>query len=1057
MTDMQDYMADMGFNFEADVAQPLRPWMQAHKFVLVKSLRQLQELVDNCLEAGSCALDLETEGFDNRVYFNDQGRPYTHKRIVGYCLCYDGVTGYYVPVGHLPKDSGNLDYDLAAREIARLCLAAQPLAPANSKSPLADKNAIPGKVKIFFWNAKFDHEWLYPITGIRYWHPDSFEDGCLLAFCVHSDREVGLKEIAYQEYHVAVFDYDTKQLQKSVSEDFVFTVEPTRSAYDPKKKKVMVPYDMMELKELFGGKTKDIAFAKLHPEEGTIYGASDSICTYIICKSKKMWDEWAKVKSTIPGHPDTYRLEKQVAEVMREMERNRFKIDMAKAHQLTLDAQRESDELKQKIETLAADVKFPSFDIRSSSQLGSLLFDPQYLNIEPKPEKNEKSDQWKTGADVLEALYKETGNEILQDILKFRQVDKVQGTYLKNLEIATKTCKDGTLRANFNQTGAATGRFTAPSGSPHDGCGVPVHGIPSTASDDKSNVAVALRYCFVGDDDEVVVKIDFAGQELRGVTNICLEPVWLNEFLHGTGDLHTITAQAFFNKEQVTPAERKQGKICNFGLIYGGGPSVIVRATKCTKEEGIRRKQAFDAKVPKFATWVKSQHAKVRKTLGVRNAFGRWLAIPDAHSEDPKIRAACERKSINYPIQSAGADMMKICLVALYHEFYRRNWLDKVRMRLTVHDEIVFTVKKHLLMEAIPVIQKIMESPGRMAVNEDGSKWVVEMKVEILVDKTWAAKNDWTGMVEGHSYKPGSKVGTHQYVVSIPLPDGNGVQDRVYDRIPEWLGEWIKPNHNQPIPQDQGAVKAAVDPSPLKPVDSKPAKKVAVFEITTLNRISAKEFANFLQLSRDPNGVHFKLVYRDTQAVIVDGSVLGYPTVNEATLRDLLANSLLLHSPGVGCCMPTPNQPLLQDFTQECNNQGVPEHDFRLAFCDRCQNHACQKSLPNRADKYTNRVLNWEKRLFLEVPRKSPTEDPSVATIAAQKFGEVNLTRWADPHSSPKTLVQVPSNFELAPVVNAVRPSLDFARKNTPNPGPVTLPGEKTNVVKPGATFQFED
>ena len=30
------------------------------------------------------------------------------------------------------------------------------------------------------WNAKFDQEMLYPVVGIDFWHPESFEDGMLM-------------------------------------------------------------------------------------------------------------------------------------------------------------------------------------------------------------------------------------------------------------------------------------------------------------------------------------------------------------------------------------------------------------------------------------------------------------------------------------------------------------------------------------------------------------------------------------------------------------------------------------------------------------------------------------------------------------------------------------------------------------------------------------------------------------------------------------------------------------------------------------------------------------
>lgn len=873
-----EFLGASGLTFDRSVPLTLRPWMQNHKFVLVKSIPQLKGVIDQAIEAGEVALDLETMGFDNRVYFNEKGQPFSYKRIVGYCLCFDGVTGYYVPVHHEPKDSGNLDYHGAGAEISRLCRAAQPIK--NASSHAWGKVDAPGRVKVLFWNAKFDQEWLYPVTGIRFWHPSSFEDGLLLAFAGDSDAENGLKSRAMELTTVAPL-LEANQLQTQWIDDVTCIVRPKASvATSPSKGPV--PYEMIEITELFkSGKRRDVDFRKLHPEEGLIYGCSDAIATFKLTKKgSHLWKIWEKRKSPIHTM-STYDLEKTTVLALREMERNRFKIDLSMVAKLTKDALKERDEILESINKVAKEMGRENFDVRSSDQVGKFLFDEDGLNLSPKPEKNEKSGQWQTSEEALNAVSDENPHPILKEILKFRQIDKVIGTYLSNLNVAVGTCPDGTLRSNFNQTGAATGRFTAPSGSPDDGAGVPTHGIPSSSDDRKPKVATSLRYCFVCEDDEAVVKIDYAGQELRAATNVSGEPVWIHEFDKGSGDLHTITAQAFFNKQEVTPTERKQGKICNFGLIYGGGPAVIQRATECSREEAVRRKKAFDAKVPTFARWVKSQHAKVKKDLGIRNAFGRWCSIPDAAVQegDPvpgskkgdvftaeraqAVRAASERKSSNYPIQSCGADLMKLSMITLLRRFYQNGWLDTVKMRLTVHDEIVFTVKKRLLMEAIPAIQKIMEGVSAFAKNEDSSPWLIPMKVEVLVDKTWAAKHEWELMVRGKPYSPGDKVSNGMYVVDTP--EGK----RAYARIPEFLEGYVKPNHGQPIPEDQGATAQVAPAPPEESPSDQPPIPVVEFEVSSLTRSTAQKIAGLTVLAADPNGKRLRLTFQGTGKVLV--------------------------------------------------------------------------------------------------------------------------------------------------------------------------------------------
>jgi hypothetical protein len=263
----------------------------------------------------------------------------------------------------------------------------------------------------------------------------------------------------------------------------------------------------------------------------------------------------------------------------------------------------------------------------------------------------------------------------------------------------------------------------------------------------------------------------------------------------------------------------------NFALIYGGGPAAIMRATGCDKLEASRRKQAFDKAVPAFAQWIKGQHAKVKKDKGVWTPLNRWIAIPDIDVPDPKVIAACERKSTNFPIQGGGADVMKFCLVLLCREFYKRKWIkqagnDWIRMLLTVHDEIVFEIKHSLVQEALALICHVMASPAAIPKNP---AWRVPLVVEPLIGLNWGAQYDYGMLMHGKpltpDYKPyGGKnpkyknlkfnwMGTSwSHLTGCPGAEGGAcdcgaakdieivVGDRVYHKVPPWLeGLFIPP------------------------------------------------------------------------------------------------------------------------------------------------------------------------------------------------------------------------------------------------------------------------
>jgi len=642
-----DFMQNVGLTQQRETPNIVKPWMKYHRFEVVSTIEKLEWVIQKAFEAKECSLDLETQGLDTRVYLKPVSElespheiwwdpasppalvPQSVHKIVGYCLSYDGITGYYVPVRHTAPGAVNVDLVRAGQLISKLCHAAQPELTTEglAQDPLGSYLIkTPGKIKLYFWHAKFDQELLYPVTGIDFWHPESYEDGMLLYFVKYtSDKNLDLKQKSFKELFVR--DAQGKLITENNN---------------------AIPYEMIKLKELFL-KGREIDFPSLHPEEPGVvaYACSDAICTFLHCKKPELIS-----MTRDPKYFPMYRLEKQSAQALRGMERNRVKLDLPYVRSLFAEARIEADGYRNQIVTLASEYGFPDFDPQSPAQLAEFLFkSPSGLKIEPKPEQT-PSGQYKTDADTLEKIVLENSgvNPILLVVVKYRQVEKVIGTYLEAM-VANCDANDE-ARVQFKQTGAATGRISAPGGDPKHGyCGFPPHGIPSTYDEKKPKVATCLRQAFIARPGYTMVKVDFAGEELRIVTNLSQEPVWIKEFLEGTGDLHTITAKAFFNKEDITKQERQQGKIANFSLVYGGGVRAIMNATGCNQPEAGRRKLNFDKSMPRFAGWVTLQKKYIHEHKGVKTAFGRWIATPQVDSEDKALVGAAERWSINYPIQ----------------------------------------------------------------------------------------------------------------------------------------------------------------------------------------------------------------------------------------------------------------------------------------------------------------------------------------------------------------------------------------------------------------------
>lgn len=856
--DAADFASSL--NWEKQVPNIEKPWMKYHSFVLVTSVEQLNDIVDRCISIGRCALDLETEGLDNRIRWVE-GKPETYHKVVGYCLTYDGKTGYYVPVRHAPSDGGP-SHNVGPLEgveeaITRLCRAAIPEGTDADKAldHLSWKPSAPPQVVIYFWNAQFDHEFLFPVTGIDWWHPASFEDGMLMAFCLYTDdKALSLKKKAKERLR------------------------------DPEDN----PYEMIELHELFHGVKKDIKFAKLSPDEPGVlrYTGSDAICTFLNC---------VQLVHESAAHAATYRLEKQVTCVVRALERNRVKIDRAGVLRHLEENQALSAKLLAEIKDFARKECKVELDPMSPRQLATFLFDPRPdgMDITPKPERNEASGQYKTDASTLDELgSREGAAPILKAIVRYREVEKLISTYLKPL--AENPDENDEVRVGFRQTGAASGRFSAPQGDPAQGfSGVPIHGIPGDA----------LRRCFIFRPGYVWVKCDYAAQELRIAANVSGEQVWIKEFLTGTGDLHSITARAFFGKQEVSKEERDKGKTSNFALLYGGGPQAIMRATGCDLMEGRRRKQAFDRAVPDFAKWGKGQQAKVRKDLGVTTAFGRWIAIPDAN--EPDRQGSSDRKATNYPIQGSGADIMKISLVLLHKRLDKRGWLknggdDSVRMLLTVHDEIVFEIRSDRVADAVPIIVDTMEAPWRMPKNPP---WKVPLIVEPLVGYNWGSGFKAERHKDGVKLEPGevlrngfvystsrkARTDSEGNVIELPDRDEVLVGKKFHIQNPTWLeGADIE----TPKPDASAVAKTTSAKPKAEHFTNAPFKFDAKVRVLTLQYVTKKTIAQCQKIMEryDANAVRYvKIVHFETgEEIVPPRLVLEAPVVDELLSKNLI-------------------------------------------------------------------------------------------------------------------------------------------------------------------------
>jgi hypothetical protein len=130
-----------------------------------------------------------------------------------------------------------------------------------------------------------------------------------------------------------------------------------------------------------------------------------------------------------------------------------------------------------------------------------------------------------------------------------------------------------------------------------------------------------------------------------------------------------------------------------------------------------------------------------------------------------------------------------------------------------------------------------------------------------------------------------------------------------------------------------------------------------------------------------------------------------------------------------------------QDYLRECNVQGVALVDFNAAFCKRCTQPACVRSMHGKS-KFDERVTTWRERLFENVPQMD-SSDPRFVEIRSKMFKSIELpvlgaanqaSEWLDARAEARTLVQVPEMVVRAPEPSPPDP------EPVPAPEPIVVP-----------------
>lgn len=374
--------------------------------------------------------------------------------------------------------------------------------------------------------------------------------------------------------------------------------------------------------------------------------------------------------------------------VLAAMEQEGINLDTPYLKELSAELSNDIKRLEQKIYETAGE----PFNLASPKQLGEVLFDR--LKIGGVKQKKTKTGQYATGEEVLSYLALE--NPIVADILEWRQLVKLQNTYVEALPLQVEA-KTGRVHTDYMQTVAATGRLS--SNNPN------LQNIPIRTERGRQ-----IRKAFIARNDEyTILSADYSQIELRIIAALSGDPEMVGAFQKGE-DIHASTAAKVFNipLEEVTREQRSHAKTVNFGIVYGVSAFGLSNQTSLSRSESKDLIDAYYKTYPRLKQYINEQVEIARDQGYVQTISGRRRYLKDINSQNMVVRGGAERNAVNAPIQGSAADIIKIAMINIQKRLLNENW--KSKMLLQVHDELVFDVHNSELERIKPMIKEEMES-----------------------------------------------------------------------------------------------------------------------------------------------------------------------------------------------------------------------------------------------------------------------------------------------------------------------------------------------------------
>lgn len=675
-------------------------------YAAITSPAEAASYIEKCLDSPLCGVDTETTGVER-----------WHDTIVGVCLSATAGEGRYIPIAHTGEGT-NVPWDAIVEPLVKLV----------SNASMAMHNA-PYDVFMLWRHLKDYADCPEP------WEFDVAFDTQLAAQVLGERNEAGS---------------DRSSGLKALGKKFLGVDRPDFAAlFPPEVKK------------------KDRSFAALDIDLATPYAAADPDDTLSLVPVLHNLLSRNDVLPIFEG------IEMPLLKEMLWMEARGVLVDTENSERQSKDARAFAEEAEAAvIDRLAERIGSRTITMErtragekvqveeeleiKNSHLSRVLFDDDMLGL-PVMDRTPKG-----APSVAEASLEKLAafEPAIAWVLEVRGALKVASTYLdawpKHAVIETEVINQDwdtedflILHPNYKQLGTETGRQSssgpnvqnAPKSATFGDAGDGEPMIPGVLP-----VTLNARDMIVPRPGYYFLEMDWAQVEARVIAGFSGEPVLLDTFARNI-DYHIATYSAMTGTpiEEVTKAQRAQGKTLNYALGFGAGADKLAEMLGVSRDEARDLIAAYWSGLPHYAAWKDGIERFAQQNRYVSTYFGRkrWLNFGGEGISEAAARQtyfAALREAVNTPIQGTAADLLKIMMVRLGP--WLREYFPRVRTVFTTHDSVTFEVPEdidsHYMAEVLDPVCRFDQDfiPGWPAITCDfevGDRWgsLTEDKDEI--------------------------------------------------------------------------------------------------------------------------------------------------------------------------------------------------------------------------------------------------------------------------------------------------------------------------------------